>query len=548
MRYLLAITLIIFGSSASAEPITPEEIRSLVLDRKFQALEQAMSSAQGAFEAGQTNAEHLRDLNMVFVTTSPIIQEATEEWLEAYPDSVYAIMANAWIANKIAWTIRGTGYAHTVYQDAWPAFYAASDKAAQLTLSAFSIDPTYLPASDGMIAQGTFGNVDVNVTDIVDAVMAQAPNAGTLTRGLIVAHKGWGGSYTRGEKMCEQHAHKITAWGDQAFDICMIHLAFQYNGWKPLDAFIERLLHTDHSAISQIRHQVMIKTPLLDPEHIEGVSDAEFPFEKWQNELLRELWSPDFDDLELAISYDGRFAQKPHISIVSDRVRETARENAKRVLEYDPYNVSAIETLLNIGGFKPGQDGRKKYYAVTGLNSPSETLNLYKRLAIAQPWNAEHWSNLSHTYAGPPHSKESFWKKRILERNYLAYSNHAPERLWEFIETNLYFVRSYNSAQKKEPQSKLPWISDLDPSVAFYCPIARASALLSVACENPRGSQNEQACWSADFQKEQLETISNKIRTHQDCPTAISNNIEGWMFKPIEFEADELSVFLEQTN
>lgn len=517
MRYLLAITLSIFSSSASAESITPEEIRSLVLDRNFPALEQAMSSAQSAFEAGQTNAEHLRDLNMVFVTTSPIIQEATEEWLETYPDSVYAIMANAWIADKVAWTIRGTGYSSTVYQDSWPAFYAASEKSAELSQRAYALDPDYLPASDGLMAHALYRNLDLNIESIVDTVMDTTPNAGTLIRGLNVAHKGWGGSYDEGERLCAVHAHKVIDWGDQAFDICMIHLAFNYTRWRPMRAFAERLLRTDHPAILDIRRQVVAKSNFYYPGWYETVSQLDFPKEEWRQDLIELVHSEGFSDLKMANDFDSRFGNYTDLEMVTDKVRLNARANAEAVLEYDPYNIEAIDTLLNHESYEVKPDGHRGLKPIESLNSKERHSDLRKRRVMAKPWDAVGWMHLAWLYPHMPRSEKELLNRRDLERNYIVYSNHMPIQLRDFIDTTRSLIDSRERALSGKVVKGQEWLLDVEPVQTLLCPVARAKVLLDARCNSELPNVQLGTCKRPIYKVEKLDAIVKEMSEAPGC-------------------------------
>ncbi len=541
-RTLIAFFAVFMAQMSNAAPLSQEQLRDLVLDRKIHQLEDEMARAQDAFKAGETDADHLRDLNMVFVTTSPKIREVAEEWLSRYPTSHYAMMANAWISNEVAWTIRGTRYASQVYREAWPAFRVATEKSANLTMQAYEQDPSYLPTTDGLINHAISGSLDLDPALLVHTVMADMPNAGTLIRGLRAAQKGWGGSYTDGETMCAIHARKVPQWGDQAYDICMIHLAFKYTGWQPMEAFADRLLRTDHPAILDIRRKVISKSNFYIPGWYETVSQLEFPKEEWREDLIALVNSEGFSDLELAIDYDSRFANYTDLEMVIDKVRPHARAEAEEVLAYDPYNIAAIETLLNHESFETKEDGHRGYKLIDGLNSMKQHIDLNKRLVMAQPWDAVGWKKLSLFIPHIPRSHHELMARRDIAMNYIAYSNHSPIRLRDFIETNRNLIDSHERALDGKGIKGQEWLLDVEPVTTLYCPVARAILLFDHACNAKVSPQQRNACESPIYQIEKLEKVVEDMTKSPDCVFSSSQEFSDLMFTPVEIDVMSLEL------
>ena len=542
MRLLISAILACLSSVTAADSIKPDALRALVLERKVHQLEQEMILAQAAYVAGETEGEHLRNLNKVFETTSPKIRDVAAHWLSAYPESAYALMANASVSTEIAWTIRGNSYASDVYAAAWPAFEIASQHAAELTIKAYAINPSYLPASDGYLRQALYKNVAVSPELVVHSVLAEAPNAGTLIRGLGVAHKGWGGSYARGERLCSIHSRKVEEWGEQAFDICMIHMAYNYTRWEPMREFAERLLRTEHPSILDIRRNVIVKANFYYAGWYETVSQMNFPKEEWRKDLIDHVNADDFSDLSMAVEFDSRFANYTDLEMIVGKVRPRARAKAEAVLKYDPYNIDAILTLLNHDEFEMMEDGHRRFKMIDDLNSHERNIDLVKRLAMAKPWDPVSWKRLDLYFPSIPKSLDELKARREIEANYVAYSNHRPVQLRDFIESNRHLIDTRERALAGMSAKGQKWLLEVDHIKYFYCPVARAMILFETACGGQTSAMQREACTTPIYKVERLNAVVESMKNDPNCIVSQHPSFTELQFTPVDLDIMSLEL------
>lgn len=544
MHKFLFILLICLPLKAIAQTATPDDIRNLILDRKIHQLENEMRAAQRSFQSGATHADHLRELNSVFVTTSPKIQKTAQEWLQAYPESHYAMMANAWIAYKIAWTIRGTKYANSTYHEVWPAYHAARQESARLTKQAYKADPNYLPASDGMIAHAIDGGIEIDPRTILRKVMAATPNGGTLKRALRLSQRGWGGTVADGERMCRFHAHKVKDWGAQAFDICMIHMSYNFTGWQPMQEFAERLLRTDHPAVLDIRRHVVVKSNFYYPGWYETVSQMEFPKEEWRQDVIDLVHSDDFADLEFALDYDSRFAAYTDLEMVVDKVRPRARADAARVLEYDPYNLDAIAVMESNYAYVRQPDGYSAPVIREALNTPRAMFDLQKRVAMASSWSPAAWDALTLHFAHSPNSLYEFVTAQDLAANSIVYSNHDENYLRNYLENFRSFLRPYQMIQDGKDYKQYAWMKDMDEVQDFYCPLARAKVMYDQICTANKETRDPYSrCAEELFKEELINSIVKDMRSAPACVLSKTGEFNELMFTPVKIDVMALDPY-----
>jgi hypothetical protein len=189
--------------------ITKDELRAAIYAGEVSKVETAFREAQAKFLRGEANVDDLRWLNEVFATTHPDVISFTGAWLKQYPNSIYAHTAQAWLLRDLSWIIRGGNYVRDTYPEALREFSKLQKKAWDHAYKAYEMDARYIPASDALIRLSLTGPNSVKGYKVLDQVMQDDPNWGTLYRAIDTTIPAWGGTWEMAVRMCNLYGPMI---------------------------------------------------------------------------------------------------------------------------------------------------------------------------------------------------------------------------------------------------------------------------------------------------------------------------------------------------
>ena len=478
------------GGAARAEVLTQDALLALVRAGDVDAVEAGLVETRQARLDGTVEVDRMRDLNTLFVTTSPIVMDFVAEWRTRYPDSLHAKMAEAWVHNRVGWTLRGEEMPGRSDYRSMDAFRERMRAMTELAAEVHAADPAFLPASDALIFASVLGMGPHPHDELLEAVMTREPNAGTMKRALRMSDEKWGGSRMYGEAMCARYGPLIPEWEGEGVETCRLLISAEYYHFEPEDWFVETADDIENSEGPYLRRNAVLKAWLDVPA--------------WRAELESLFDDPEYTDLAYAKRYDDQYVNRHRDAALAEpRVRERALDWARARLEWDPFNLTAIEYLTEEMIASRMEDGVGIRMSVN--RDPAfveERLELLLRRTQVQPWNATVWTELADHYWLYDHSDdgEAKWKDAMVRAT--IHSNHAP-----------YYLSRLGA----------PWIigetagHPLDPD---ECPTARAVRLLIDRCEGPGfypHSSDRMACRNLQRREDEVRRRLARLASTNMC-------------------------------
>lgn len=184
----------------------------------LQSLFEAMHKA--AAETGDYSK--LRQVNnWVSYTTRPDYLTTLEHWRDAYPQSPYPIAALGWAVGHQVWIYRGEEMAWKTPPEAPFAHRVSLAASERLMNLAWALDPSYLPASDGLFVSMK-GRDQAAITDLLTSVFGKHPNRHSLRLAVNARDPIWGGSRADAFDLCLQFGDLIEGY---SAELCSAEVA-----------------------------------------------------------------------------------------------------------------------------------------------------------------------------------------------------------------------------------------------------------------------------------------------------------------------------------
>ena len=119
--FLFALTVFLL-LGCSKQP--PAELRGLLLDRAFEALEVRLKELQDRYSRGELSDLQLRTAYRAFDRMPPDAEKALDEWLAYSPKSYFARVTRGYHHRSQAFWQRGTGLARDISVKQWELVHA----------------------------------------------------------------------------------------------------------------------------------------------------------------------------------------------------------------------------------------------------------------------------------------------------------------------------------------------------------------------------------------------------------------------------------------
>lgn len=114
MRATLALSVLAAALAIGCTTDKPEDLQSLLRQRKFAALEARLADAHNHYLAGRVTDMELRLQFRAFDAMSPAADALLDEWVRDAPASYFALAVRGYHHRSIAFALRGTGWARDV--------------------------------------------------------------------------------------------------------------------------------------------------------------------------------------------------------------------------------------------------------------------------------------------------------------------------------------------------------------------------------------------------------------------------------------------------
>ncbi|MEL7012465.1 MAG: hypothetical protein AAFO72_04210, partial [Pseudomonadota bacterium] len=232
--FVFALLVLVLAPPAHAnnpfDEVTQLDLWKVIEAGDIQGAERMFADAYAQGLRDPENRHHVRWLYEVFGTSSPEATSFAVKWAEDFPDSPFSHTALAWVYYRTGYDIRGEEFARETYIDALGAFYQWHQKAWWHAEKAYGLEPNLLPASDAILRLAKSAHRRLRAIIVLDEVMAQNPNMGTLLRGLDMTTQDWGSFQFLGEVICKIYGPLIKKEdGTNTTKLCLLHAAGFYH-------------------------------------------------------------------------------------------------------------------------------------------------------------------------------------------------------------------------------------------------------------------------------------------------------------------------------
>ncbi|HCE72537.1 hypothetical protein KQ247_05485 [Ruegeria pomeroyi] len=522
VRFLVFALALICGQSLLAAP-SAETIRASLLAHDFDMLTADLEASQAAFDAGDISDEDLRRLFEVFTSSSPDVIEAVAEWERKSPDLPYATTARGWSLYITASRIRGEDFARDPYPEALRLHREMLERAFLLAMRAYGMDPSLIPASDLIIALGNSTSRQEQALVVVERVMSEQPNAGTLRRAIWLAHPGWGGSSELADALCAFFGPNASPNGADLTRQCITYASREIFGHR-----MEEIRTWMKEDPDPWYDYYRVWATLFDKSP--NAEDLAFAHRYFQDSEVR--------DLRLSKMFDQRYSMRPGLSPVHHLVLERSKDWARAVLETDPYELSALDVLLSDTVRVTKGADNNWMFTPSGSPTRDERLDYMRRRLYAAPYNPDFWEdyarflNNENKQAGYP--VEGIFATDTLMINAIVYSKHRPDWLGDFVE------RKFKQLEFLEwitGQGKPDWdrfIAETDRNAQIICPLIRANRLFDAM--RLAGLENRRHKDLSVFKQQKLRAETERAASEGQCENERLAPIEALWFTPVEVD------------
>ncbi len=514
--------------------ISKAELLELVYAGDMEGVEQALDTAQRLYLDEAIPADEVRRLFEDFTTTNPRIISFTGDWAEAMPESPYAATARAWVFYRIAGLTRGKRTGWDTYPVAMEQFEALSDAGMMAASTAYTLAPDLLPASDAILRLANGLGAASYGYEIMDEVMQDRPNLGTLLRGLELTAPGYGGRAIMADAMCAYYGPQLNTPENEAVRYCRIVGLFEHHlrGRREL---LEDLLdgfEVGHDPIqSTYIDYVRAKLAMLDWQNPDRLR-------QYQDVIQAYFDKHEVMDVDMAQDFDLFFGHMSGHRLVQGEVTQRAHEHALTAIQDDPYDPWFLH-ILETGKLAPTRtdDGLRVSF-VTRLTAAERREILRKRL-VASPFEPDHWSNMADSleagHRGDRPELDTLFASDPYRINAIVYGNHRAEYLIDFIKWKIIQLdviarlTQVNTTPLVRPAPSY----DLDADV--ICPLLRTARVLGVI--NSYNDRPETDGLTA-IEAGQIRTLSDQARNEGRCAEVRRPDPVALAFEPVEVQLE----------
>ena len=464
---LLILSLLAFtpAQAAGPEPYDAEAMLARIYAGEVGTVEAHYARMQAQFLAGEIDADAVRRAYMIFDTTHPDTIAFVEDWRAAYPASPHALAARAWVKTAAGQIMRGSKRVRETYPQAMEEQHWLHAAALDSALAALEIEPRLIAASDAVLVLANVTGTRHSALGLLDRVMAQDPNWGSLWRGLVATSKQWGGSTALGEDLCLRHGEKLPKGGTDGVKYCLASL-YYYVAPDRRAAVPGLLAELDDPGLDWIRRGMAMSTRDVSPQ------DAEMLRAYFEGEETR--------DLDGVRTYDRYTASRYGFEPQEQAVAARAKAHARTWLRHSPYAPGLIGTLLQKVPRPLDTTGASRRYTMEdGLEDDERMQLLWDRLVFA-PYEPDYWQDIAteiwSAASGPDEQVALFLAADPMMINAIAYSNHHPKHLANYVSRKLsqYVQLVYHAeAGWPEPFDRLAPV--LEDDAQLLCPMLRAA-------------------------------------------------------------------------
>lgn len=227
IRSIVLCVSIVFSTPSFAT--TPDELRNRVISGDLAEVEAALNAAVAQDQTSAADPEAQRDLFGVFAVTHPSVDAFTAKWLLVNPTSANAMTARGWYLHAMGFANRGEDTSRYTFRAGSDLMQAQHSEAFSLFTAASSADPDLLAASDGLLVLAQTVASDSIIPVVLERVMAQQPNRGSLMRAMAAMAPQWGGSFWQVGLLCARYAPMIKTIADYDAKTCVTDAVFFAN-------------------------------------------------------------------------------------------------------------------------------------------------------------------------------------------------------------------------------------------------------------------------------------------------------------------------------
>jgi hypothetical protein len=525
-KLLLTIILIIIGQPALATP-SPDELRAMAYSGNVDGIEAAYVAIHAEERAGGISYDELRELYLALVVYDPRVLGFTQDWLDAYPNSLHAHAIRARQLYLASFAIRGEANPRNTYPLALEGFRQLKDEALSHAWTAFQSAPDLVFASDSLLAlQRTHRFMSAaNFDQFVRDIFAVTPNHQSLIWATETAEPQWGGGgSSEVRRLCNQFAPMVRDIQNYDADTCFIEAIFHSATYIRDRAVIQEanflLERNDHPILGRARLFQAFEglEDLIEAGGSEiqtyhsGPEDARI--------VANVILDPDFRDFEKADTYDRMFARPLGIPRLLPMMVEREVTWAQDRIVDDPFDPAAIVDLT-----------RLDFYGVPTPNPLSfeERQALLKRRLMVNPYSSEAWIDLALLIDAnrQPHTSVVTDPYYI---NAIVYSNYGVRAVVSFLNVKSGRISGMRYLEDRDSMNR--HISEA-LFVNGYCPYLRLVNLRQFLCEGPRlGDMSCGFAYGANSEQMYAEALQRATDANL-CIAERRANPEDLAFEPV---------------
>ncbi|MEM8536706.1 MAG: DUF4034 domain-containing protein [Pseudomonadota bacterium] len=520
LRIVVFIALMFAAASAAAQS-TFDGLRDMMYAGDVDGLEAAFAQDHALSLEGELAFDELRRRVTAVATTHPDFYDTVDAWLDAYPDSPYALTVRSWQYIYAGWGVRGEGPARRISRDALALFNEYMWAETETALAAFETAPDYVGASDAVFALQPITKPLSRwaYRAAVAKVMVVTPNHGSLRKAARAAQPGWGGRGLADVMyLCETFQDYLDD-PDYTLDVCRVHLGHDIGlSQRELDQLWNGVDGDAHPVLASAWARYAV-----DVDYFPG------EFSTAQQIVEDYLRGQGQKDVDVAGRYYVRFPAAHEHPEILDGVEAEAIAAAQKAIIHDPFNLVLLRVLLREELFlNRGQNGADAF------RYSDNALIMKQRIAVASPFRAYNWFRVARHYEWT--GQDRF--EDVIDAYYhngIYYGNHNRELLREYL---MHKVDLYNLATDDTAEGQQFTVSPEVITERAICPIVRLDRLLSHGCIGTDSA--DLACSRFAYNQTLYEEVITRVEDEGLCEADRTTHVSRLKYEPQEVMLQEV--------